>query len=153
MAKLLDAPSCLGCVNNNKWGREFKQYRNVITEYDKCSVGREQGETETYISTILAFPHWYNVNPKGDCSRRYVKETIKNSRLWVSLYFKGRERDWIIVEPDRHEIFIEANWFVKKVFGIADRFHKWQDARTVKRFEAKSRTKVLTHIVKELPRL
>lgn len=42
---------------------------------------------------------------------------------------------------------------------MADKFHAWQDKRAVKKFErveakreAKRKTAVLTHIVKELPR-
>lgn len=157
MVNFIKAPSCIGCAHHRKWSNA-SNYSSVVTEFDTCFVVKSQGQSNgAFIEHILQHPHWFvkdKVDP-ADCSRKFTREIIKNSMLWVRLYFKGRERDWIVIEENKHEIFIEGNWFVRKVFGIADKFHEWQDKRREKRWlaaEAKRKAAVLTHIVKELPR-
>jgi hypothetical protein len=158
VVEILDAPSCLGCKHHKKWS-DLKKYNSKITQFDKCSLATAQGDySGTYISTLVKYPHWFEknkINP-ADCERRFVQETVKSNRMWVHLYFKGREKDWIVVEEDKHEILVQASWWVRKLFGVADKFHAWQDARAVKKAEKlveKRKTILLTHIVKELPRL
>ena len=157
MASEYDLPvkvDCGDCVNRQKWAYDTKG----VSKYCQCRIARhkilrEAGRTYS-LKTIVNNPDMYNVNPVN-CDNRHIRETIKNSRLWVSLYFKGREKDWIVVEPNRHEILVQGNWFVRKVFGMADKFHAWQDKRREKKWlaaEAKRKAAVLTHIVKELPR-
>lgn len=147
---LKNASSCLNCSRRIPWNNGYmKEY---VTEFDKCQLETDESGRGGYIDSLMRGRPLRN--PK-DCSFELKREFIKNTRLWVSLYFKGRERDWIIVEPNKHEIFIEGGWFVKRVFSIADKFHAWQDKRREKRWEAKRRAAVLTHIaaiVKELPR-
>lgn len=157
MVQIIDAPSCLWCTHRQKWS-DLKKYNGKVTQFDQCSLATAQGHAAgTYLTTVLSFPHWFErneINPT-DCNRKYVKETIKNNRMWVHLYFKGRERDWIVVEPDKHEIMVDAGWWVRKLFGLADRFHKWQDDRAVKKAQKKldkRKAQLLRHIVKELPR-
>lgn len=149
---LKNASSCLNCSRRIPWNDGYmKEYG---TEFDKCRLETDGSGWGGYIESLMRASSSLR-NPK-DCSFELKREFIKNTRLWVTLYFKGRERDWIIVEENRHEIFIEGNWFVRKVFGIADKFHAWQDKRREKRWlvvEAKRRAAVLTHIVKELPRV
>lgn len=147
---------CGNCLNRDKG---FSGPVKGVSIYDKCRISRpsydKDRKTSSYITCLLKFPKHYDVNPLN-CDKKYVREVVKNSRLWVSLYFRGREKNWIIVEINRYEVLIEANWFVKRVFGIADKFHRWQDKCVVKRFEqgeAKRKSLVLTAIVKELPRL
>lgn len=150
MVKFIKAPSCIGCAHHQRWS-QASNYDTVVTEFDRCAI-MEATDSYGFISSVL---HGRAIVDPSDCKMRTVKEIIKNSRLWVSLYFKGRERDWIVIEEGRHEVLIQGNWFVRKVFGMADKFHAWQDKRREKKWlaaEAKRKAAVLTHIVKELPR-
>lgn len=141
--------SCIGC-KFRKQGRSGSKYKTQIGEFDRCR------KAELYLSTVICGTRsrWFYDNG-GICSQRKVEERIKDTVLWVRLYFKGREKDPIVVEEGKHEIFIEGIWLVRKVFGMADKFHAWQDRRREKRWiaaEAKRKAQILTHIVKELPR-
>jgi len=145
---------CVNCQWRDKWSYSHKG----VAKWDKCSIARHKHIKEmgrsNYIKSIIESPDSYSVNPL-DCDKRYVRDRIKNNRMWVHLYFKGREKDWVVIEPNKHEILVQASWWVRKLFGVADRFHQWQDARALKRAEKlveKRKTVLLTHIVKELPR-
>ena len=150
---------CLNCIYRYRSGGND----NTVHEYDRCRKAKASKAVYTnglasgeYIGSILKYPHRYpNVTPK-DCGQRFITEKIKNSRMWVHLYFKGLEKEPVVIEPNKHEVMVLASWWVRKLFGVADRFHQWQDARAVKRAEKlveKRKTVLLTHIVKELPRL
>ena len=139
--------SCIGCKFREQ-GCSDRKWRTQIGEFDRCK------KAALYLSTVVCGSNrdWFR---SGICSQRKVEERTKDTVLWVRLYFKGREKDPIVVEKDKHEIFIEGNWFVKRVFGMADKFHAWQDRRREKRWiaaEANRKAQILTHIVKELPR-
>lgn len=141
--------SCIGC-KYRALGRSGSKYKTQIGEFDRCR------KADLYLPTVVCGTksHWFS-NNGGICSQRKVEERIRDTVLWVRLYFKGRENEPIVVEKDKHEIFIQGNWFVRKVFGMADKFHAWQDKRREKKWlaaEAKRKAAVLTHIVKELPR-
>lgn len=145
----------MDCIHRDKWSYNFKG----VSKFDQCRVARHKHvknmRRSSYLTNIIDHAEMYNVNPL-DCDKKYTRERIKSNRMWVHLYFKGREKDWVVVEPNKHEILVEASWWVRKLFGVADRFHAWQDDRAVKRAEKlveKRKTILLTHIVKELPRV
>lgn len=161
MAEALDLTNidCLKCIHRNKRHGTVK----AVHEYDMCRKAKalkpeyshvnRDGE---YISFLINRSHWYgkSCNPK-DCPSRFIVERLKDNRMWVHLYFKGLEKEPVVVEENRHEIMVDAGWWVRKLFGLADRFHKWQDARAVKKAQKeldKRKTQLLRHIVKELPR-
>ena len=145
----LDVTNCLNCKYRHRDGRQSSDTR--IGGYDKCNLNG------LYLSTIVNHTNTIsNIDKEtGECKRKLVAETVHSSILWVRLYFKGLENEPIVIEQNKHEILIEGGWFVKKVFGIADKFHAWQDRRREKRWiaaEANRKAQILTHIVKELPR-
>lgn len=145
---ITDQVQCLGCRYHRKWHHT----KNRVYSTDECEKANNRD-----ISNLVdnKSKDMFNGINASDCTEKFISERIKNTRLWVSLYFKGRERDWIVIEEGKHRIFIQGNWFVRKVFGMADKFHAWQDKRREKKWlaaEAKRKAAVLTHIVKELPR-
>lgn len=146
---------CLHCTHRRKWTYDIK----YVSRYDKCGIARHSAmryDAEgKFLTSIISHPEFYNVNPL-DCKMSSIKEFIKNNRLWVHLYFKGREKEPIIVEKDRHEITVTAGWWVRKFFSTADKFHAWQDKRAGKKqlkIENKRKAQILSQMVKELPRV
>ena len=145
----LDVNNCLNCRYRYRDGRRSTDTK--IGVYDRCNLNR------LYLSTIAEHSVAYDYVDKetGQCRRKFVAETVHSSILWVRLYFKGLENEPVVIEANKHEINVVGGWFVRKVFGMADKFHAWQDKRREKKWlaaEAKRKAAVLTHIVKELPR-
>lgn len=161
MSEALDLTNvdCLNCSHRFRRQGTVK----VVHQNDMCRKAKAlrpeysnrtfEGE---YIISLINRSHWYDksCNPKN-CPSRFITERVKDNRMWVHMYFKGIEKEPVVIEENRHEIMVDAGWWVRKLFGLADKFHKWQDARAVKKAEKeldKQKAQLLRHIVKELPR-
>ena len=116
--------SCKACT----WAVDTKRSGG---EFAKCTYPKNKGY---YLSTLHAGGLNNFQGTRNPCpfSERIIK--IVNTRLWIRMYRKGIEKEFIPLDAvGKEKALVRANWLVMKIAYTADWFIKRYDKKMEQR--------------------